>query len=105
MKTGVWLPLVGLLAGACHPTSVAPPATNADQARAAARERSDQEDGKPRPREEGTAGTPLPRTPAAALEPGQLRQIQRRLAERKLLGEHEDGNLDAPTRSALRRLQ
>jgi hypothetical protein len=51
------------------------------------------------------AGTPLPRSPQQALQPGQLGQIQRQLASRGLLGQHEQGQLDEPTRKALKQVQ
>jgi hypothetical protein len=116
MKTNGWLMAAALLAGACHPHTVATPATDRD-ARAQAQKSpsgpkrpkpeaaAKTDDDKAKPRDEGTADTPIPRNPAAALEHGQLKEIQRRLAQRKLLGEHEEGNLDEPTRVALRRLQ
>jgi hypothetical protein len=105
--------LAALVAGACHPHTVATPATDRNaraEAKAGSKERhptagKKDDDEKAKQRHEGTAGTPVPLTPAAALEPGQLREIQRRLGERKLLGEHEEGRLDEPTRVALRRLQ
>jgi len=104
----IWL-LTAITFGGCHPHTVATPADGREAKRPATkegeREGSAKKDDDKRKRQEGTAATPVPRTPVAALEPGQLREIQRRLGQRKLLGQHEDGNLDEPTRAALRKLQ
>jgi hypothetical protein len=114
MKTQAWL-VAAFLAAGCHTHTVATPATAGGgksepstktgssgerHASAAARDED-----KPKKRYQGTSGTPVPLSPADALEPGQLREIQRRLGDRKLLGQHEDGNLDQATREALRKLQ
>jgi hypothetical protein len=95
------------LAACGHTRSVDQPASEQDAhpAKKQARPKKPTDEDKPKPRETGTLETPVPRTPAAAIEPGQLRQIQARLAQRKLLGQHESGTLDPPTEEALRRLQ
>jgi hypothetical protein len=107
-----WLAAGALAAAACGHTRSAPsktestgPGTEPAKQPAKPSAARKPEDQRTPPRKTGTAETPVPRTPAAALEPGQLRQIQRRLAERKLLGAHDEGTLDEPTRQALRRLQ
>lgn len=46
-----------------------------------------------------------PASPEALLGNGAVGRIQRALVERKLLGEHEPGSLDAPTSAAIRRFQ
>jgi hypothetical protein len=118
MNTHAWL-VAAFLAAGCHTHTVATPATSRDAKGDAKGESSNKtrsaserhapaptkDDDKAKKRYQGTNGTPVPLTPAAALERGQLQEIQRRLADRKLLGQHEDGNLDQPTREALRRLQ
>jgi Putative peptidoglycan binding domain len=47
----------------------------------------------------------VPTSPEALLAEGAVRDVQRALAARHLLGEHEPGKLDEPTSAALRRFQ
>jgi murein L,D-transpeptidase YcbB/YkuD len=47
----------------------------------------------------------VPASPEALLAEGAVADIQRALAERELLGKHQEGELDAPTSAALRRFQ
>jgi hypothetical protein len=47
----------------------------------------------------------VPASPDALLGEGAVERVQRALAGRKLLGEHEQGELDAPTSAALRKFQ
>lgn len=52
------------------------------------------------------AGRPrIPASPDALLGEDAVARIQRALADRHLLGEHEKGTLDAPTSSAIRKFQ
>jgi hypothetical protein len=120
--SGTRIALAALLLAACgHTTTTGTPqAARPEERRAASSSSSSASSGssssgsgssskEARPaakRAHGTADTPVPRTPAAALEPGQLRNIQKKLSERHLLaGDHHSESIDQPTESALRRLQ
>jgi putative peptidoglycan binding protein len=94
------------MAACSHTSSVGQPSSNQvpPKDRPAKSEKKDQGQDQSK-REIGTAATPVSSTPAAALEPGQLRRIQHALAGRKLLGDHQEGSLDDATKRALRRLQ
>jgi hypothetical protein len=48
---------------------------------------------------------PVPAAPQGLLAEGVVARVQRALADRGLLGEHREGELDAPTGAALRKLQ
>jgi hypothetical protein len=62
-----------------------------------------------RPEEKGVPpkeGRPrVPASPEALLAEGAVGEIQRALAERRLLGKHARGELDEPTSAALRKFQ
>jgi len=109
--TATRIALAALLLGACgHTTTTgAPQAAQREEGRPAASSSSSSsssDEARPAKRAHGTGHTPVPRTPAAALEPGQLRNIQKKLSERHLLaGDHQSESLDQPTEKALRRLQ
>ena len=47
----------------------------------------------------------VPPSPEGLLAPDAIREMQRALADRKLLGEHREGDVDPPTSAALRRFQ
>jgi hypothetical protein len=52
------------------------------------------------------AELPIATSPAATLQPGAVKQIQEKLADKGALHEeHPSGELDGPTREALRRFQ
>jgi hypothetical protein len=48
---------------------------------------------------------PVPAAPQGLLEKGVVARIQRALADRGLLKEHREGELDPPTTAAIRKLQ
>ncbi len=58
-------------------------------------------------REEASGGTPprVASSPEALLGPEQVSKLQQALASKKLLHEHRQGQLDAPTSAAIRRFQ
>jgi hypothetical protein len=62
-----------------------------------------------RPEEKGVPpeeGRPrVPASPEALLAEGAVGEIQRALAERRLLGKHQRGELDEPTSAAIRKFQ
>ena len=47
----------------------------------------------------------MPASPDALLGERAVERVQRALAQRKLLAEHEEGELDAPTSAAIRKFQ
>lgn len=60
-------------------------------------------------KQEGVKPSPdaprVPATPEALLGEEAVRDVQRALVDRKLLGAHREGDLDAPTSAAVRKFQ
>ena len=47
----------------------------------------------------------VPAAPEGLLSPDAIRELQRALVDRRLLGEHREGDVDPPTSAALQRFQ
>ena len=87
----------GALASCSHARKAEPPGPSAPGAPAAERRKEGvpPRDGRPR----------VPASPDALVGEQVVERIQRALSDRKLLGDHEKGRLDAPTAAAVRKFQ